>query len=436
MDRKREEYLERRIERLLEGRKKPRFGEEEALLPEPMRKALEKLDRYHRKLNHSLATRTNQLEAVVDIGLFLSLRQGREHFEEATEEDLEAYQVEVEMPPSVWNVNRVVIKNFYWMLEGNGRGRRKFYPEKTDTLEAARNGNGSGELKPEKVDYYRKMASYADRLALARDHPRDRALIWLTFDAGARLDEITGLSVRSVTLPPGEHYGELMIPRGKTGGRPVTFVRARPYLLDWLKVHPNSRDPEAPLWAQLRGGGIQALSYRAVQGVFQKAAKSTGLPLTAHDLRHGRATEAAQLNWSESKMRFFFGWDKRSQMPSRYVHLAGEDAKKQVLADAGIETAEQPELQGQPRACPNCGHENTSIAFSCGVCQFPLTVEEAEKFRVLHRVNISGDQISVGAVIGPSSPDTTDEEKLRAFMLQALRDDEMLKTALREALRE
>ena len=302
MDPRREDYLERRIARLLEGRKKPRFGAEEARIPPGMRKGLKTLDRHHRKRRSSPATRANQLEAVVDLGLFLYLRRGLKRFEDVQAEDLEAYQEEVPMPVTVWNVNCVVIRNFYWMLEGDGQGRRKVYPEKADVLVPVTNSDADV-IDPEKMAYYREMAKYLDTLAQVRDHPRDRALIWLTFDAGTRLGEIAGLRVKNLEMPAGQHYGELTIPRGKTGGRPVTFVRARPYLVDWLKVHPR-REPDAPLWARLRGGGVRKLSYRAVQGVFQKAARAAGLPLTAHDLRHGRATECAQLNWSEDENLF------------------------------------------------------------------------------------------------------------------------------------
>ena len=381
MDRRRAAYLERRADRLLTGRKRPRFAAEEAQVPPAMREALAKLDRLNRRKKLSPATRVNQLEAVVDLGLFLQLRRGRGRFEEATEKDFEAFQEEVPMPKSVADINRTVIRKFYWLLEGDGRGRRKVYPAKVDALEPV--GNNGGEemgFDPRKVPHYREMARHVDTLARTRNHPRDRALIWLTFDTGARLDEVVGLRVGDLKLPPGQHYGELTV-HGKTGLRPVTFVRARPLLMDWLKVHPRSRDPEAPVWAQLKGAGLRGLSYGSAQKVFERAAKAAALPLSAHDLRHGRATEAAQLNWAEAKMRTFFGWKPGSKMPSRYVHLVGMDVRNQVLQDAGIEPEEKAGLRGLPKPCPNCGHSNPSIAARCGVCWFPLAPEEAEEVR-------------------------------------------------------
>ena len=189
---------------------------------------------------------------------------------------------------------------------------------------------------------------------------------------------MAGLKIQSLRLPPGEQYGEVFL-HGKTGLRQVTFIRGLPYLRDWLRMHPHAGRPEAPLWAVIRGSEVRGLSYRSLQSVFAKAARAAGLPLSAHDLRHGRATEASQANWAEAKMRQFFGWRPGSKMPSRYVHIAGLDTRNQVLIDAGVEPKEKIELQGLPRMCPNCGHQNTGIAAQCVVCWFPLVQEEAER---------------------------------------------------------
>jgi integrase/recombinase XerD len=54
-------------------------------------------------------------------------------------------------------------------------------------------------------------------------------------------------------------------------------------------------------------------------------AKIAKLPkeLHPHLFRHTAATERARLGWNEAQMRAYFGWSKSTDMPSRYVHLAG-----------------------------------------------------------------------------------------------------------------
>ena len=124
--------LERRIGVLLRGAKKPRFADEELALPPDMRTALEKFDRFNRQRKLSNATRLNQLDPVIDFGLFLAHVRGRDRYEAAVEEDFEVYQVEVPMPKSVAQLARTVLRKFYWHLEGgDGVGGRSTPPRST-----------------------------------------------------------------------------------------------------------------------------------------------------------------------------------------------------------------------------------------------------------------------------------------------------------------
>ena len=368
--------MERRVRILLKGKKTPRFAKEALELPSGMRGSLEKFDRFNRQRKLSVATRVNQIDPVIDFGLFLAHVRGRNSYESAVEEDFEVYQVEVPMPKSLAGLTRTVLRKFYWHLEGNGRGRRKVYPAKVDALELPQT-NGNEEFDTEKVPYYREMARHLETLIRAMDHPRDRAIIAVTFDTGARLDEIASLKIGALTLH--REYGMVAL-HGKTGTRDVAFVRALPYLGTWLNMHPAPSDRDAPLWVALGGGHEgEGMAYSSVADVFARAAKSSGLPLSAHDMRHGRATEVAQLGWNEEKMRKFFGWRPGSSMPARYTHLAAQDVKDQVLQDAGIATEERPEPKGMPVKCPNCGHRNEPVNVFCGVCRFPLTGEAREE---------------------------------------------------------
>ncbi len=357
------EAYERRLVVLLKGGKQ---GHDP--LPRTMLPALEKLDRHNKKRRFSVATRALNLAHVVNLGLFLRGR-GRERFENATEEDLEAWQADFPGPATTLSVAISTVKKFYKVLEGDGKGRRRVPPEKVEVLE--RPGNGENGFDPEKAPLYREMARHVEEVLAALDHPRDRALVALTFDTGARRSEIADLKVGHVSL--GEGYGDLTL-NGKTGTREVRFVRAYPYLTTWLNHHPRP-ERDAFLWVALGKDGAEPLSERALNHVFERVRRLTGLPLTPHDLRHGRATEAAQLGWNEDLMRRFLGWSKASTMPSRYTHLAAQDAKDRVMQDAGISDKPTPEEKGlAPRICPQ-GHMNEASNMWCKVCGWPFTME-------------------------------------------------------------
>ncbi len=346
-------------------------------MTEAMRDSLRKFDEFNQQRKLSITTRVNQLDPVLDFGLFLFHKRSKDRYEAAIEEDFVSYQVEVSMPKSVAQLTRTVLRKFYWLLEGEGRGRNKTYPEKVEALEPPQANGDNEEFAPEKVPYYREMAEHVKTLVRAMNHPRDRAIIFFAFDTGARLDEVVGLTIGALTLH--REYGIVAL-HGKTGLREVTFVRALPYLTTWLNMHPEPENREAPLWVALGGGhGGESMKYSTVGDVFGRAAKASGLPLSAHDLRHGRATETAQLDWNEEKMRKFFGWRPGSNMPTRYTHLAAQDIQDQVLSDAGIEPRERSEPAGMPVRCPRCREMNEPSNRFCKLCGIALSLEAAER---------------------------------------------------------
>jgi len=51
--------------------------------------------------------------------------------------------------------------------------------------------------------------------------------------------------------------------KGKTGVRRVRTINATPYLHDWLNMHPNKDDPEAPLWVNI--GTTKQISKNLIQ---------------------------------------------------------------------------------------------------------------------------------------------------------------------------
>jgi len=75
--------------------------------------------------------------------------------------------------------------------------------------------------------------------------------------------------------------------------------------------------------------------------------------VTAHIFRHSRLTELARENLNESVMRHFAGWSRSSQMPSIYIHIAGDNVlsalrkiepKKQLIDSTTVEQQVQQRL--------------------------------------------------------------------------------------------
>ena len=79
---------------------------------------------------------------------------------------------------------------------------------------------------------------------------RDRALISLLYESGARIGEIGSMRVKDVSF---YEYGAIVwLPKSKTIRRKLRVVYSARYLSEWLSDHPL-KDPESSLWIKLTG---------------------------------------------------------------------------------------------------------------------------------------------------------------------------------------
>jgi len=182
------------------------------------------------------------------------------------------------------------------------------------------------------------MLSEPDILNLIEnaEHSRDKAIIALLWDIGARIGEIGTLNVRHVSF---DEHGAIINVKGKTGYRRVRAVWSVEYLKSWLQVHPEGYNPDAPLWVTLNSKEnlLEPLQYSAVRMKLQRTAKKAGInkKIHPHLFRHSRCTYMANY-LTEAQMNVYFGWTQGSNMPGVYVHLSGRDVDDAVLKANGI----------------------------------------------------------------------------------------------------
>ncbi len=77
---------------------------------------------------------------------------------------------------------------------------------------------------------------------------------------------------------------------------------------------------------------------RTVQNMLTTVGKLAELNKNVHPhvLRHGRLTFFVKQGFKESGLRILAGWEKESNMPATYVHLAGADVDKKLLIKNGL----------------------------------------------------------------------------------------------------
>lgn len=265
-----------------------------------------------------------------------------------------------------------VFKVFFRWLRGTEE-----YPPEVKGLKAKRK---EGDIPTD------QLLAREDLKALLQSHPepRAKAVLAVLHESGARASEFCSLNLGNVQF---DRYGAVLTlpkdaPGLKTGSRRIRLFDSVPYLHAWYEGHPFKGDPKAPLFVSMsRRAPLARMTPNALWQFVERAGKIAKLPkdLHPHLFRHTAATERARLGWNEAQMRAYFGWSRSSDMPSRYVHLAGLDYEEMELERRGVKTkGERGRPALAPLYCRVCKAQNLATATFCQQCRNPVS-PEAEK---------------------------------------------------------
>jgi len=142
---------------------------------------------------------------------------------------------------STRNKYRDVIRSFYRRLYDLEEG----FPKQVQglkKLEERRN-----QVRPEDLLSLQEINNLI-RVAL---NPRDKALIALLADTGARIGEIGSLNIENIR-EDSDGFLIVSIPFGKTGSRVLPVMNCKPLLLEWLEQHPRLDGEKSPLFVKLK----------------------------------------------------------------------------------------------------------------------------------------------------------------------------------------
>ncbi|WP_321420484.1 site-specific integrase [uncultured Methanomethylovorans sp.] len=211
---------------------------------------------------------------------------------------------------------------------------------------------------------------------------RDKALVSLIYESGARSGELLSLRIKNIEKHEKGYY--VHFPTGKTGARKILVIYSAKHLFNWLQAHPLKEDRNAPLWVVL-DKRHEEFNHEAMHTRLFAIAKRAGITkkVNPHAFRHAQATELAK-DFTEQQMKRYLGWTADSSMASVYVHLSGRDIDDAVLKKNGIKI-EDRNTSLRPNECPKCHFISEGNFKYCGVCGTILTVEtqitDDEKFK-------------------------------------------------------
>ncbi|KKH50161.1 tyrosine-type recombinase/integrase [Methanosarcina sp. 1.H.A.2.2] len=248
-------------------------------------------------------------------------------FEDATERDIRGYVSSLERSDfSQWTKHdyKVVLKKFYrWLNDGEEPSLVKWI-------------NTSLKDKNRKLPEEMLTEDEVKLMIDAATNKRDKAIIALLWDIGARVGEIGNLRIKHLKF---DDLGAVFSVDGKTGPRRVRAVWSVDFLKDWLEDHPGRNDPEAPLWFNFakKREVLEPMRYDAIRMRLNKISEKAGInkKIHPHLFRHSRCTYMANY-LTEAQMNAYFGWVQGSDMPSIYVHLSGRDIDDAILKANGV----------------------------------------------------------------------------------------------------
>ncbi len=263
-----------------------------------------------------------------------------------------------------------------WTKYGYKTTLRKFfkYLSREDLLKLVK----ANPPKKEKLPDDLLTKADIEKMIEIAEHPRDKALIALLYESGARISEVALLSIKNITFD--ELGAVIVLANGKTGMRRIRVVYSASYLRQWIDSHPLKNERDAPLWINLWAKKIhKPLGYLGFRKAFIEAAQKAGIKkrVHLHLTRHSRATHLAE-HMTEQQMKNYLGWTAGSNMAAIYVHLSGKDMDNAVLKMYGIQKDEELIDPMRPDQCPRCKELNPKNARFCFKCGMPLSAESAK----------------------------------------------------------
>lgn len=313
-----------------------------------------------------------------DIIEFLDAAKNRRFEDRRYQARADPDSVEKQLANSTMNLLRLRVKQFFqWLFDCE----KSQYPESVRWIEI-KTIRGEKELTPEDLPTPEEVK----RMIESTENPRDRAMISLMAESGARIGEVSTIRLKDISW--NDNGFILTIHRNRTKskfGRRIPLCACAEDIKRWVNdYHPFKNDPEAPLFisftvrtalkANLKTGSIA----RIIKMVAERTKVAKRIHMHPHKFRHFRASQLAELGWNEPMLRQYFGWSKTSNMPAIYIHMSQKSMNNryyQMYGKADLQKAKEQNIE-EPKTCSECGTRNPTGYRFCFRCNTLLEKDE------------------------------------------------------------
>lgn len=265
---------------------------------------------------------------------------------------------------SVWSIKefKVTLNRFYkWHLG-----------EDTEILDFMTTQVSESE-KPMTSPEELPQPSDIKKMVKTREKIRNKALLFLTWDTGARIGEILNIKWKDITFT--ERGAKIRIRESKSKPREIPIFESVEHLRAW-KEKTEFDDHDEYVFTRTGTRGVNAesygdqLSYRGAKKVFDNALEDVegdfkGNP---HAYRKARATYLASQGMNAAQLCEYFGWTDFATA-KHYIRMAQKDLDNAIKKIQGIETSEEDKTEDlRPAKCGNCGEINPATRDYCREC--------------------------------------------------------------------
>ena len=271
---------------------------------------------------------------------------------------------------------RLSIKLFYrWLLSEKQEDKTRRgapFPEIVSWIKITR-----GKLRKISKSECLNASDMKKMLGACRNQ-RDRALIYVLYDSGARITEMLCVQIKHVHLDTDEVYIEIPISKTDKGeNREIYLIDSIHELTSWLSMHPDKNDASAFLFPNLnKGVKREFMDRKTALIIIQDIAKRAKINKRVynHLFRHSAATfDRTNDGMPDQYMNDKFGWSENSKMINRYASIKSSDVGKFQKRARGKPV--KIESEKAPKECPRCKTENTFDAEFCKKCATPMNAQ-------------------------------------------------------------
>ncbi len=204
-----------------------------------------------------------------------------------------------------------------------------------------------------------------EQLVQACDNSRDRAIIMLLYETGARCGEIARLTWGDLTFSDVDC--KVRLEDEKCGGERFPYVVVSiPYLLQYRNDRGIVKDDDF-VFIEFKTG--LPITYRVIDWLLEKIGRRAKFDkrVYPHLLRASRITNMVKEGYKESVIKKMM-WQKiTTPMFDHYLKLADKDVQKEIQERNGIIPIVKPKVETKPIKCV-CGFLNEPTNVYCPKC--------------------------------------------------------------------